>query len=219
MKKTTLKFLKPFCDGLLVNSANDFYVAQTSVVINASDIDISINGSTCAPWTSVVCENVTISGHQLIVIPINHDSPELSKYIHAEKVSQDWQNVYDVFGIESLKNVPLWRSKKDYSIPGVELNLWYAPEGTNCGIHNTHDFLELHTQVHGLGIMQKFTGEGYETLYQNVFMPLGLTHEPFCDEGLVYPWHQYKCVTDCIWLAIEFHDLEKMPSSLKFSTL
>lgn len=91
----------------------------------------------------------------------------------------------------------------------MKLNLWYTPEETDCGIHKLHDFLEVHTQILGTGYMQKFRENNPETLYENVPMPPGFTHDPFFvtegDRGFRYPWHRYYAETDCIWMAVELH--------------
>lgn len=90
----------------------------------------------------------------------------------------------------------------------VGVNLWFAPSGTDCGIHNEHDFLETHTQVHGHGRMQKFTAPRHDALYEDVPMSPGVTHVPFCGmagKEFRYPWHQYRADTDCVWLAVEYH--------------
>jgi hypothetical protein len=91
----------------------------------------------------------------------------------------------------------------------VKINLWFAPAGTDCFIHNQHDFLETHAQIHGLGRMQKFTTPKHETLYEDELMSPGCTHAPFCRTdptgGFVYPWHQYRADSDCVWLAVEYH--------------
>jgi hypothetical protein len=91
----------------------------------------------------------------------------------------------------------------------VKVNFWFAPAGTDCFIHHEHDFLEIHTQIYGLGRMQKFTTQDQGTLYEDVWMSPGRTHLPFCrtDEsgGFVYPWHQYHANSDCVWLAVEYH--------------
>src|SRR5207302_1333485 len=60
----------------------------------------------------------------------------------------------------------------------LKLNLWYTPEETDCGIHTGHQFLEVHTQVLGTGHMQKFRENNAETLYEDVLMPPGFTHDP-----------------------------------------
>jgi hypothetical protein len=92
----------------------------------------------------------------------------------------------------------------------VKVNLWYAPAGTDCAIHNQHDFIEVHTQVLGTGRMQKFTEQDHSTLYEDVLMSPGYTTpDPFCDTApdgtFRYPWHQYRADTDCVWLAVEYH--------------
>ncbi|KAA0594870.1 hypothetical protein J2848_004492 [Azospirillum lipoferum] len=91
----------------------------------------------------------------------------------------------------------------------VKLNLWWAPGDTDCFIHNEHPFLETHTQIHGTGRMQKFKERDAASLYEDVVMPIGYSHDPFCrvagDNRWTYPWHRYYADTECVWLAIELH--------------
>jgi hypothetical protein len=92
----------------------------------------------------------------------------------------------------------------------VKVNLWFAPAGTDCFIHDRHDFIEIHSQIHGFGRMQKFTAQDHSTLYEDLLMSPGhTTPTPFCRMGpggrFVYPWHQYRADTDCVWLAVEYH--------------
>ncbi len=91
----------------------------------------------------------------------------------------------------------------------IRLNLWWSPGDTDCFIHNEHPFLEVHTQIHGLGRMQKFHKRDEATLYEDVLMPVGYSHDPFCRvtgaNEWTYPWHRYYADTDSVWLAIELH--------------
>ncbi|MBB3236740.1 hypothetical protein [Phyllobacterium endophyticum] len=91
----------------------------------------------------------------------------------------------------------------------LKLNLWWAPGTTDCFVHNEHPFLEVHTQIHGVGRMQKFWQRREETLYEDIVMSPGYTHEPFCrvagSNEWEYPWHRYYADTDAVWLAIELH--------------
>lgn len=91
----------------------------------------------------------------------------------------------------------------------LQLKCWWAPAQTDCFIHNEHPFLEVHTQIFGVGRMQKFQERAAETLYEDVIMSPGFTHESFCTvagaNDWVYPWHRYWTDTDSIWLAIELH--------------
>lgn len=91
----------------------------------------------------------------------------------------------------------------------LKLNLWWSPGDTDCFIHHEHPFLETHTQIHGLGRMQKFHERDVSTLYEDVLMPVGYSHDPFCrvtgPNQWTYPWHRYYADTDSVWLAIELH--------------
>lgn len=85
----------------------------------------------------------------------------------------------------------------------------WSPGDTDCFIHNEHPFLEVHTQIHGLGRMQKFHERDADTLYEDVLMPIGYSHDPFCRvtgrNEWTYPWHRYYAQTDSVWLAVELH--------------
>lgn len=91
---------------------------------------------------------------------------------------------------------------------GVFMNLWFAPAGTACLIHNSHPFLEYHVQISGDGAMQKFRRNDPSTLYENQYLAPGAAHgiyavQPAGDGSFLYPWHQYVARTDCLWLAVE----------------
>jgi hypothetical protein len=91
----------------------------------------------------------------------------------------------------------------------LKLNLWYAPALTDCSIHCEHSFLEVHTQIVGTGHMQKFRTSDAATMFEDLIVPPGATHEAFfqfnLDRGFYYPMHRYLSQTECVWMAIEFH--------------
>ncbi len=151
---------------------------------------------------------------------------------------KEWDSAENLFGTD-LQGVPLWRSpqidigeitlnpfadldreehraRQQNNHQGsevtfrIKVNIWFATEKANCAIHNEHDFIEFHTQIAGIGRMQKFNTNEIETLYEDVILGEGQTHDIFCtalDDGSTfnYPWHQYYSDTDCIWMATEFH--------------
>jgi hypothetical protein len=57
--------------------------------------------------------------------------------------------------------------------------------------------------------MQKFDASDHASIYEDQQLsPGAMNPVPFCidqDGELVYPWHQYRADTDCIWLALEYH--------------
>lgn len=190
------------------------------------------------PWRSTILEDTTVvSGESLVVLRVI-SARDLGEVVSRAWFSaQDksipagdrWQHTQEIFPTFP-QSTPLWRSPQDcintvtldpaaFASQGVlageprrfqvKVNVWYAMEKTDCRIHNQHTFLEVHTQVHGIGRMQKFhTGEE-TTQYEDVILGPGATHDPFmeiaADGSFIYPWHRYLSDTDCIWMAIELH--------------
>ena len=94
----------------------------------------------------------------------------------------------------------------------IKLKCWWSPNETDCFIHNEHPFLEVHPQIHGTGRMQKFRERDASSVYEDVIMSPGATHEAFCvvtgRNEYTYPWHRYYTDLESIWLAIELHPVD-----------
>jgi hypothetical protein len=204
-KHKTFDFSALFLKAEYIENIEDYYIGEKTIVINAGGADIPIADKSLKPWNSSIYSSIIIPKAQKVIFI----SPETnffscSPFPHFKEITEKWNHIHNILPLPQLKDVKLWRSKKD-RIDNIEFNLWYATAGTKCGIHNEHDFREVHTQVYGIGRMQKFHKNERNSIYQEVFMSPGYTHEPFYNEDHTYPWHQYKADTDCIWLAIEFH--------------
>ena len=94
----------------------------------------------------------------------------------------------------------------------IRLNLWWAPARTDAVIHNTHAFIEIHTQIFGLGRIQIFADEAGTQLYREISTAPGDTHDPIVrvdgPRDFSYPWHRGWTDTDAIWMAIELHPVD-----------
>jgi hypothetical protein len=203
--KRKFKFSEPFLKAEYIENAANFTINSKTIVINADDTEIIIGGRPLKPWNSSIYSSVTITkARKLICITLDTDFFSFDSYPHANMLMDTWSHVYEIFSLPHLKDTKLWRSEKE-RLNNIEFNLWYAAAGTNCGIHNEHNFKELHTQIFGIGRMQKFYKNDHNSVYQDIFMSPGYTHEPFYDAYSTYPWHQYWADTDCIWLATEFY--------------
>jgi len=201
--KQVLRFSEPFVIVELVSSPRDYAVETRTIVVNASEQAFPVEGKPLMGWSSAILSHVRLTSVDPLICIVLNGSPELGQsFPYAREIESKWKHVFDIFALPHLRNTPLWRSEKE-RIGNNEYNLWFARSGTNCGIHNEHGFREVHTQVFGHGRMQKFREPNVNSLYQDVYMCPGFTHEPFCDKNDVYPWHQYYADTDCIWLAIE----------------
>lgn len=195
---------EPFLRVEYLENVKDLPIGGKTIVLNVHDVAISIAGKPLKPWSSSIYSKLVIpSAPKIVCITLESDLFSHTPFPHASTIKGKWTQVHDIIPLPHLEGTKLWRSDKE-RVNSIELNLWFAEAGTNCGIHNKHDFRELHTQIFGIGRMQKFHKNDLDSFYQDVFMSPGYTHEPFYNEDCIYPWHQYYADTDCIWLATEF---------------
>ncbi|MEU1091512.1 hypothetical protein ACFYPN_33440 [Streptomyces sp. NPDC005576] len=241
--ETPLSFSTPYLGATLVRDVVDYRVEGRAIVINPGVTGVTIGEEprkTIPPLSSTVLADVRIEkAEALLLLRPADENGDISGIVDAP----GWAHLADLLGPEGgfPHDTPLYRSPQDEIAIAtfdpahllgerevalaerefyVRANLWYAPAGTDCAIHNKHDFIEVHTQVHGLGRMQRFRDREQTTLYQDVLMSPGYTTpDPFCATGphcsYHYPWHQYRADTDCVWLAIEYHPV---PRALRRST-
>ncbi len=195
-------------------------VGVPSIVVNLSDRPTVVGGAVpglVPPGQSTILRDVAVEGDHVVLV---EEPGDLSVGCLRE---QGWQDFYGE-GAEvvllrgprtslGVREVDLgalaaspWRAVASYD---VRVNLWFAPAGTRCGVHDRHDFLEFHTQVAGHGEMQKFHAQHDPRPYEQQLLAPGATGAaPFCPperDGWVYPWHQYTAHTASVWLAVEYH--------------
>lgn len=232
--KNRLKFTKCLKSKWLTD-VKDYELKKRTIVVNISNKDAIISGpkprKVLQPRKSTILEGVSvISAESLVLIKISNEINIGGCVLEdgwCQLTAQDPTYPRDVplykspqFDVGSVKFDP-------YAVTGtvetsstgsilkkfnVKVNVWFCPAKTNCGIHNVHtdpEMLEVHTQIYGTGRMQKFHSEDFKSIYEDVLMAPGFTHDPFAgvkDNGnIFYGWHQYYSDTDCIWMAIEYH--------------
>lgn len=228
-QRRNLSFSNDWIDSVLVTTAAEMPVEEAIVVnLSSTPLQYSVGQShgTILPWKSTMLRNcvlLQVEAAALLHVRQRTDlggvaltwewygqrNPQFPRRTPLYISSQDdlGEVQLDPFATFSQKTA-VQASPRRYRL---KLNLWYTPEETNCGIHTGHQFLEVHTQVLGTGHMQKFRENNAETLYEDVPMLPGYTHDPFFvlsnKGGFSYPWHRYYAETDCIWMAIEMHPL------------
>jgi hypothetical protein len=223
-----------------VEDARWFHVRDRSIVVNVGMTAAPIVGhptKVIRPLNSTILQDAVIESAERLVCLSVAQLRNVGRIIFEPGWALYWDVLVKELGLAGAaatgyqKQTPLWRSSQDtigtvsfdpHYITGqrvtpislanfvIRVNLWFAPEHTDCAIHNRHDFIEVHTQVYGMGRMQKFRESDITTLYQDIVMGPGYTTpDPFCwvtdDSTYHYPWHQYYSDTDCIWLAVEYH--------------
>lgn len=228
-QRRSLSFSNDWIEAFLVNAVHEMPV-EDAIVVNLSTADlrykVGAERGTILPWKSSMLRNCTLeSGERVALLRVRQRTN-----LGGVALGWDW---YGKRNPQFPRGAPLYISTQDEigdvqldpvatfthetslsSSPRryrLKLNLWYTPEQTDCGIHTGHKFLEVHTQILGTGHMQKFRENNADTLYEDVTMPPGYTHDPFFtvanDRSFSYPWHRYYADTDCIWMAVELHPL------------
>jgi len=226
-QRRPLSFSNEWIESALVNTVLELPV-EDAIVVNLSTTALRYrvgrNHGTILPWKSTILRHCTIeSGDSAALLHIRqrtniggvalawewygHRNPQFPRGTPLYISSQDEIGEVQLDPISAFAYPPAaLASPRRYRL---KLNLWYTPEETDCGIHTGHQFLEVHTQILGTGHMQKFRENNADTLYEDVLMPPGFTHDPFFtvakDRSFAYPWHRYYADTDCIWMAVELH--------------
>ncbi|WP_147439805.1 hypothetical protein [Gibbsiella quercinecans] len=229
--RRSLCFSGKLLDASVIFSPENFYVENDTIVVNPANEYIRVDedpGYGIPPLSSSILRYVHISSPYPVIVLREIEISNVRDICF----EPGWQR-YDLFPDDLSQSLELWKSSQDevgeLSFPVgnhtpvhlinlfgsrdkflLKLNLWFAPAGTNCFIHNEHDFIEIHTQVAGIGYMQKFHNNSYDSLFESIGMHPGFsTAQPFCVAGekgeYIYPWHQYFAETDCVWMAVEYH--------------
>ena len=226
-QRKVLSFSNEWIESVVVTTIRDMPI-ENAIVVNLSTGPLRYtaggNEGTIVPWKSTVLRGCTLTTGEIAALL------QVRQRTNLGGTSLQWE-WYGRRNAQFPRGTPLYISSQD-EIGEVQLdplgafvgmtslspaprryrikvNLWYTPEETDCGIHTGHQFLEVHTQVLGTGHMQKFRENKADSLYEDVTMPPGFTHDPFftvtADRSFSYPWHRYYADTDCIWMAIELH--------------
>ncbi len=201
--KKTLSFANSFFEVTYVRE-EEIKIRDYGIVTNLSTDDMDIGDkSAIRQYKSCLLHDYELRhiGEAVIVgfdFDPTVDNPELKEFCQ-----KNWHDNK----IRYPNNPEKWHYKilmspKD-KVDKWEFSAWFLPARVASSIHNQHPFSkEVHTQIYGLGIMNKFKDQDVGTLYQREYMPPGYTHDIYYDEQFAYPWHQYEAVTDSIWMAI-----------------
>lgn len=226
--KRELEFSDQFVECYYVENVQNFTV-ENGIVVNLSNETAVIGGeitNVIPAWKSVMLRGGVIANAERIAVFNVRSETNLGgipfgewdwfgdRFAKFPRTTPLYISRYDTVSEISADPFVFANQRKDnldvrkYSL---RLNLWWSPANTDCYMHNEHPFIEIHTQIYGRGRIQKCLTRDEDTLYEEITMAPGYTHDPFAhiaEDGLpVYPWHRYWSDTDAIWLAIELHPL------------
>ena len=199
----TLQFGEPFYTIRAIYGEEQYKIANKSIVVNLSEQKIRVKDSALGFQKSTIVRNAVIKDIQRALVIEDYEKNSNNTEVFNE-IKRQWRLMYDMTQQERHRGIRLWRSVKE-KVDNIELNLCYISANVETGLHKQHssNFMEVHTQVLGYGKMQKFEENDINTLYQEVILAPGFTHERFYNEENVYPWHQYQSISDAIYMPIE----------------
>jgi hypothetical protein len=232
-KAQSLELAGSLAEVRLLSDVDRFSIEDRWIAINATLQPVSVvapGASVIPSFSSRTLQSVEVENAQLLVLV----QPSQSIDVRNARYTSGWCHHSEITtGTRPSgdSRIPLWRSPQleigtvsfvPACLPGqrdvgevarrykVLLSMWFAHARTDCGIHDTHDFLEIHTQVAGAGRMQKFLRREEAALFEDELMTPGYTTSvPYCQiiggVSFQYPWHRYYADTDSLWLALEYH--------------
>ncbi|MEV8319587.1 hypothetical protein AB0Q95_36065 [Streptomyces sp. NPDC059900] len=223
--ETPLDFGTDLIEAAVVHRAENYRIDAPTIVVNPTTRPVTIGArphKTIPAWSSTILRDTTVQDAEHVLTLRCDPDAVFAGLMH----DPGWQRFGDLdlwkgpqhtLGTLDFDPAHALGERPEATAPEtfrMTANLWFAPAATDCAIHNRHDFIEVHTQVHGHGRMQKFHHRDHATLYQDIRMSPGYTTpDPFCatadDGSFAYPWHQYYADTDCVWLALEFHATDR----------
>jgi hypothetical protein len=203
MSIRTLQFPEPFYRIKAIHGEKELKIANNSIVVNLSEKNIWVKDKSLAFLKSTIVRNITIKDVQRALVIEDYEKNDTNREWFDE-IKKQWRLMYDMSKQERHKGILLWRSPKE-KVDNIDLNLCYISADVDTGPHKEHssNFMEVHTQLLGYGKMQKLEENDIHTMYQEVILSPGYTHEPFFNEDNVYPWHQYHSISDAIYMPIE----------------
>jgi hypothetical protein len=197
------QFPEPFFRIKAIQNENQYRVDEKSIVVNLGEKKLWIKNKTLDFLKSTIVRKVELTDVQRALV-VEHYEKNTSESGFLDEIRKRWRLIYDMSKQERHKGIGLWRSPKE-RFENIDLNLCFINAGVDTGPHKDHNpkFREVHTQLFGYGKMQKFEENNLGTLYQEVILAPGNTHEPFFDRDNEYPWHQYHSISDAVYMPIE----------------
>lgn len=126
----------------------------------------------------------------------------------------NWKKLSELPGCESLTQTDLYRGEQvEYAFQWVKykFNLWFCGSDVDCLWHNKHNFIETHTNIAGIGFMQKSSDGTDSWLEETYWLLPGNSHRTFntlweneVNGNPKYPMHRWLgWNTGNIWFVIE----------------
>ena len=201
-----LAFGEPFIETRYLEK-EEYVTPSRCLIVNLDENEcISVEGQfSLAPLTSaIVCDaKLAVPGKALVIC--NVGTLDLNDLQTLDVLRAVWKSNYQLTHLEKHRGVPFYKSDR-ITIGNVTMNFCLVSEPcTPSGIHREHGgpVKELHVQVVGEGAVDMLHSDDPSTVFCSLPLAAGAVHAPTWDAEGIYPWHRYRSVTRCIFLAVE----------------
>ena len=199
-------FGEPFIETHYIEKEDGFSAEGRCLLVNLdTGEDVTVNGEfVLAPLSAAVVKDaqLRVPGKALLICGFGLLDPD--DLLTLDGLRAAWKSNWELSGRERDRGVPFYKSPA-VTLGGATMNFCLVAEpDTPSGIHRTHPqpVRELHVQVAGLGAVDLLRSEDPESVYASLPLSAGGVHTATWDREGNYPWHRYRSVTRCIFLAV-----------------
>ena len=201
-----LSFGEPFLETRYLEAEESYAVTGSVILINIDDAeDILVNGEFHLPaLQSMIVRNAVINVPAKALLVIGAEHIDLNDRECLTSLLASWKSNYQLTGNPAMKNVPFFKSPQEI-IDGITINFCLvADPASPSGIHREHGkpVHELHVQISGNGAVDLMKSADPSSCYASIPLAPGSTHMHTWDNEGVYPWHRYRSVDRCLFLAV-----------------
>ncbi|MBR4579254.1 MAG: hypothetical protein IKO22_06570 [Oscillospiraceae bacterium] len=160
------------------------------------------------PMGAAVVTDVTLSVPGKALLICGFGLLDLNDLMTLDCLRAAWKSNWELTHLPQHWGVPFYKSPK-VTVGGVSMNfVLVAADGCPSGIHREHDkpVKELHLQVAGQGAVDLLRSPDPASVYASLPLAAGTVHIPEWNAEGVYPWHRYRSVTRCIFLAVSIEE-------------
>ncbi|MBR6207901.1 MAG: hypothetical protein IKQ69_02785 [Oscillospiraceae bacterium] len=205
-----LTFGEPFIAARYIEQEADYAAPDQCILVNLDTEQPVLveNGFSLPPLQA--CEirfsHIRVPGKALL---LRHaGTVDLNDLQTLDILRKVWKSNWELTHLPQHRGVPYYKSPK-VTLGKLSMNLCLVAE-PECpsGIHREHDrpIRELHVQVVGQGAVDLLRSPDPASVYASLPLAAGTVHIPEWNAEGVYPWHRYRSVTRCIFLAVSIEE-------------
>lgn len=210
MISDALAFPQPLFTIRTVENEREYRAGAKTIILNLSETDdILIEGMPLRYQRSAVITEVTAHNVTRALLVENYEQTDPAETF--ARAREAWPVYYDMSKNPRHMGLLVWRSPKERIFGCMDVNLCAIAGNVRTRPHKTHyvNFTEVHTQLLGYGRMRAFEENDHNTVYRELMLAPGHTHERMYTPDIVYPWHEYESITDAIFMPIEILPKDK----------